>query len=122
MEVYRGNTYHVSKHKLNGTIYYCVARNMDTRIIKISRNLDDAISRFKEEENRMTIEKMFPNDERHGGYYDFDKANKMSTNEIKNHIWSAVNGGQPIPGCLNLKCLRDVLVSRGEDPHGYHNT
>ena len=50
MEVYRGNTYHVSKHKLNGTIYYCVARNIDTRIIKISKNLDEAISRLKEEE------------------------------------------------------------------------
>ena len=52
MEVLRGNTYHVSKHRLNGTIYYCVARNMDTRVIKISRNLDEAISRFKEEEKQ----------------------------------------------------------------------
>ena len=50
MEVYRGNTYHVSKHKLNGTIYYCVASNMGPGVIYISRNLDDAISRLKEEE------------------------------------------------------------------------
>lgn len=50
MEVYRGNTYHVSKHKLNGTIYYCVARNMGVGVIYISRNLDDAISYLKKEE------------------------------------------------------------------------
>ena len=50
MEVYRGTHYHVSKHKLNGTIYYCVASNMGPGVIYISRNLDDAISRLKEEE------------------------------------------------------------------------
>ena len=50
MEVYRGNIYHVAKHKLDGKIYYCVARNMGTGVIYISRNLDDAISRLKEEE------------------------------------------------------------------------
>ena len=70
----------------------------------------------------MDIAKMFPNDEAHGGYYNFDKADKLSTEEIKNYIWFAVGCGQPIPGCLNLRCLRDALVRRREDPHGYHNT
>ena len=50
MEVYRGNTYHVSKHRLNGAIFYCVASNMGPGVIKISRNLDEAINRLKEEE------------------------------------------------------------------------
>ena len=52
MEVYRGNIYHVATHKFDGKIYYCVARNMGTGVIYISRNLDDAISRLKEEENQ----------------------------------------------------------------------
>lgn len=67
-------------------------------------------------------ERRFPKDAQHGGIYDFDKANSWTTCEIKNRIWSTIDGGQPVPGCLSLKCLRDVLVSRGEEPCGYHNT
>ena len=50
MEVYRGNHYHVGKHKLNGTIYFCVASNMGPGVIYISRNLDDAINYLKNKE------------------------------------------------------------------------
>lgn len=50
MDVYRGTYYHVSKHRFNGMIYYCVASNEETGVIYISRSLDDAINRLKEVE------------------------------------------------------------------------
>ena len=58
----------------------------------------------------------------HEGYYDIDKALKLSPNEIKNYIWGRVNCGQPIPGCLSLACLRDALRRMGHKPFGYHDT
>lgn len=70
----------------------------------------------------INLEKMFPNDKKYGGYYDFEKASRWSTREIKNIIWLAVGCNQPVPGCLSLRSLRKVLVSRGETPYGYHNT
>lgn len=51
MELYRGKYYHVSKHRFNGVIYYCVASNEETGVIYISKCLDDAINRLKEVEN-----------------------------------------------------------------------
>lgn len=51
-----------------------------------------------------------------------EKARKESTNTLKNWIWSAVSQGQPIPGCLSVESLRYVLIERGEDGKGYHNT
>ena len=50
-----------------------------------------------------------------------DKARKMSSTELKNWIWMASNG-YPIPGCLEVDALRAVLIERGEDGRGYHNT
>ena len=54
--------------------------------------------------------------------YEMEKARKATTNEIRNWIWMAVSAGQPIPGSLDVETLRAVLIERGEDPHGYHNT
>ena len=51
-----------------------------------------------------------------------EKARKESTNTLKNWIWSAVSQDQPIPGCLSVESLRHVLIERGEDGKGYHNT
>lgn len=51
-----------------------------------------------------------------------EKARKESTNTLKSWIWSAVSQGQPIPGCLSVESLRHVLIERGEDGKGYHNT
>ena len=51
-----------------------------------------------------------------------EKARKQSTTTLKNWIWEAVSAGQPIPGCLNVESLRAVLIERGEDGKGYHNT
>lgn len=50
-----------------------------------------------------------------------EKARKMDNNELKNWIWMAASG-QPIPGCLEVEALRIVLIERGEDGKGYHNT
>lgn len=51
-----------------------------------------------------------------------EEARKQSTNTLKNWIWAAVSAGQPIPGCLSVESLRAVLLERGEDGKGYHNT
>ncbi len=53
--------------------------------------------------------------------WELEKARNWSTSEIKDHIWSASNG-QPIPGCISVEALRAVLIERGEDGKGYHNT
>ena len=49
------------------------------------------------------------------------KAREKSTAWLKNWIWLA-STGQPIPGCLSVESLRVVLIERGEDGKGYHNT
>lgn len=54
--------------------------------------------------------------------WEMEKIKDWSTNEIKNHIWAAVECDQPIPGCVSIEALRAELVRRGEDPQGYHNT
>lgn len=51
-----------------------------------------------------------------------EKARKQSTTTLKNWIWEAVSAGQPIPGCMSVESLRAVLIERGEDGKGYHNT
>lgn len=51
-----------------------------------------------------------------------EKVRLESTNTLKNWIWSAVNLGQPIPGCLSIESLRYVLRERGENGRGYHDT
>jgi len=51
-----------------------------------------------------------------------EKAREATTNELKNWIWSAVTAGNPIPGCLTVDACRVVLVERGEDGRGYHDT
>lgn len=58
----------------------------------------------------------------HEGYYDIEKAMKLTPIEIKNHIWSRVSNGQPVPGCLSLACLRDALRRMGHKPIGFHDT
>ena len=58
----------------------------------------------------------------HEGYYNIDRALKLSVSEIKNYIWDRVATGQPVPGCLSLACLRDALSQMGEAPFGYHDT
>lgn len=50
-----------------------------------------------------------------------EKARKMTNGQLKNWIWMAKNG-EPIPGCLSVESLRIVLIERGEDGKGYHNT
>lgn len=50
-----------------------------------------------------------------------EKARKMTNDELKNWIWMAKNG-QPVPGCLDIEALRIVLIERGEDGSGYHNS
>lgn len=54
--------------------------------------------------------------------WELEKARKLSTNTLKNYIWAAVSTGQPIPGCMSVDSLRAVLIERGEDGLGYHNT
>ena len=54
--------------------------------------------------------------------WELEKARKLSTNALKNHIWAAVSAGQPIPGCMSVDSLRAVLIERGEGGLGYHNT
>lgn len=51
-----------------------------------------------------------------------EKAREHSTATLKNWIWAAVSTGQPIPGCMSVESLRAVLIERGEDGKGYHNT
>lgn len=45
-----------------------------------------------------------------------------TTNEIKNWIWLNVNCNQAIPGQVSVDAMRAVLIERGEDGKGYHNT
>lgn len=54
--------------------------------------------------------------------WELEKIKNWTTNEIKNSIWAAIDGGQPIPGCVSVQALRMELVRRDEDPVGYHNT
>lgn len=54
--------------------------------------------------------------------WEVDKVKDLSTSEIKNMIWGEVACGQPVPGCLSVAALRLELLSRGEEPKGYHNT
>lgn len=54
--------------------------------------------------------------------WELNKIEDWTTEEIKNRIWAAVDGGQPIPGCVSVEALRMELMRRGEDPAGYHNT
>lgn len=54
--------------------------------------------------------------------WEFEKARKESTTTLKDWIWLAVANGQPIPGYLSVESLRKVLVERGEDGKGFHNT
>lgn len=51
-----------------------------------------------------------------------EKAREQSTNTLKNWIWAAISCGQPIPGCMSVESLRAVLIERGEEGKGYHNT
>ena len=54
--------------------------------------------------------------------WELQKVKDWTTGTIKNHIWSAVDCGQPIPGCVSVEALRVELIRRGEEPIGYHNT
>lgn len=54
--------------------------------------------------------------------WELEKIKDWTTNEIKNHIWAAVDCGQPVPGCVSVAALRVELANRGEDPVGYHNS
>jgi len=54
--------------------------------------------------------------------WELEMARRESTNTLKNWIWAAVSACQPVPGCMSLESLRAVLIERGEDGTGYHNT
>ena len=54
--------------------------------------------------------------------WELDKARKHDNKTLKNWIWAAVSAGQPVPGCMSVDALRSVLIERGEDGKGYHNT
>lgn len=54
--------------------------------------------------------------------WELEKVKDWETSKIKNCIWSAVDCGQPIPGCVSVEALRAELINRGEEPVGYHNT
>ena len=54
--------------------------------------------------------------------WELEKIKDWTTNEIKNHIWAAVDCGQPVPGCVSVAALREELANRGEDPVGYHKS
>ena len=54
--------------------------------------------------------------------WELKQARKESTNTLKDWIWLAVACKQALPGCLSVDSLRAVLIERGEDGHGYHNT
>lgn len=54
--------------------------------------------------------------------WEMEKVKDWTTSKIKNHIWSNVSCGQPIPGCVSVEALRAELLRRGEEPKGYHNT
>lgn len=54
--------------------------------------------------------------------WELEKAREYTTNRLKNFIWAAVSAGQPIPGCMSVESLREVLRERGEDGKGYHDT
>ena len=54
--------------------------------------------------------------------WELDKIKNWTTNEIKNSIWSSVDCGQPIQGCVSIDALRKELVNRGKEPIGYHDT
>ena len=54
--------------------------------------------------------------------WEIDKARTFETSSLRNYIWAAVSAGQPIPGCISVDACRFVLLERGEDGTGYHNT
>ena len=54
--------------------------------------------------------------------WELEKARKQNSETLKDWIWAAVSAGQPIPGCLSVDALRMVLIERGEDGKGNHNT
>jgi hypothetical protein len=54
--------------------------------------------------------------------WELNKVKNWTTNEIRNYIWTNVNNGQPIPGCISIAALRMELMRRGEEPVGYHNS
>lgn len=54
--------------------------------------------------------------------WEIEKARKESNETLKNWIWAAITTGQPVPGCLSVDSLRAVLIERGENGRGFHNT
>jgi len=54
-------------------------------------------------------------------YWEVMAARDHDTNELKNWLWMATNG-QPIPGNIGKDAIRYVLIERGEDGKGYHNS
>lgn len=54
--------------------------------------------------------------------WEVEKIRRWTTNEIKNYIWACVSCGQPAPGQVSVDAMRYVLIERGEDGRGYHNT
>jgi len=54
--------------------------------------------------------------------WELEKARQYSNTELKNMIWLAVDCGQPVPGCMSVESLSAVLIERGEDGKGFHDT
>lgn len=53
--------------------------------------------------------------------WELEEARKIPTTRLKDLIWLA-SIGQPIPGCMSVESLRSVVIERGEDGKGYHNS
>ena len=54
--------------------------------------------------------------------WEIEVARTFKTKSLKNYIWANIENGQPIPGCITADACRFVLLERGEDGRGYHNT
>lgn len=54
--------------------------------------------------------------------WELEKARREGNGTLKNWIWKAKTCGQPIPGCISVDACRAVLIERGEDGKGYHET
>ena len=54
--------------------------------------------------------------------WELEMARREGNGTLKNWIWAAASTGQPIPGQISVDACRAVLMERGEDGKGYHET
>jgi len=88
-------------------------------VLEIERRLDsgDTVEQITEALDPYVID-----DEDQVQEWELEAAREFDSKALKNWIWLAVSAGQPIPCCLSVEALREVLIERGEDGRGYHNT